>query len=1049
MSLSHLSVAVRTLNELLFYHDEHFVQSAFLTVLNREPDDEGMRFYLASVRAGVGKMEILSQLYASSEGRERQRKLEALNDAIETYQRSKAPLLGPIRRVVSTHSDSAVSAAEGALYALEPRVKERFIVPEEQFVHCAYHALLARPPDLHGLRSYIQSIQNRVAKVEILAQIKASEEGKSRTAEIARMNQAIRRHRQMQLPLLGIILRLLGKKAPERAQIEHLRAMENSMHLLIKSQAGMPHNLRTFEAKLVSLERSSISTQQNLSVIVNKLDAHYASAQQHAARISRILQAVELKEVSLSPATQIESYDSEAVTPDEPTNQNGEVISSQVGTTMKSHSATTNKRSNQQDTTRLISFDKEWYLGQYPEVKTCGLDPEEHYTLYGKQQGFHPYFDESWYLSEYPDVAHSGVGPREHYLAYGKEDGRHPRFDADWYLIRYPDVAASGLEPLEHYIKYGKGEERFPAFSEFSADGNNYSKWIRDFDTLTDADTAMMIAQTSRFLFQPLISIILPVYNPNPAWLKEAIDSVRNQIYPNWELCIADDASPNPDIRVILKEYSQLDSRIKVELRKENGHISAASNSALGIARGLWVALLDHDDTLPSHALYCVVESINKDSSIRLIYSDEDKINEKSQRFGPYFKCDWNPDLFYSHNMFSHLGVYAMDLIREVGGFRLGFEGSQDYDLALRCIERIEQNQIHHIPRVLYHWRMHAESTASSADAKPYAMLAGERAINDHLVRKGVNAKAELKAFGYRVHYQLPTSLPLVSIIIPTKNGLELLKRCINSIFEKTEYTNYEILIIDNGSDELATLEYLQLISRKPNVRVLHDARPFNYSQLNNGAVRVARGEVICLLNNDIEVISSGWLSELVSHALRPDVGAVGAKLLFPDDTIQHAGILLKVTGIAAHAHKGFPRNAHGYFSRANLIQDFSAVTGACLVVKKSLYQYVGGLNETELAVAFNDVDFCMRIREAGYRNIWTPYAELYHHESATRGYEDSPEKAARFEKEVEYMERRLENQEDPFYSPNLTKAGSDFSLAWPPRVKLLSTDRSSTQFKN
>jgi O-antigen biosynthesis protein len=1049
MSLSHLSVAARTLNELLSYHDEHFIRSAFQTVLNREPDDEGMRFYLACVRSGVGKMEILSQLYASSEGRERQRKLEVLNEAIDAHQGLKARLLGPIRRVASTANDSAVSAAESALYALEPRTKERFTAPEEQFVHCAYHALLARPPDLHGLRSYIQSIQNRVAKVEILAQIKASEEGKSRIAEIARVNQAIRRHRQTQLPLLGIILRLARKKAPERVQIECLRAMENSMYLLSKSQAEMRQQLRSCETQLVSLQLLSANIQQNLGIVGNRLGADDEGAKKQAAHILRTLQAVDLNEMSHSNAAEVELYGSEGVIFDQQTPRNGEVISSQGGKVVEFRSATANDRSHQQDPTHSIFFDKDWYLNQYPEVKACGLTPEEHFRLYGKQQGFHPYFDEGWYLSEYPDVANSEVAPRVHYLACGKEEGRHPRFDADWYLTRYPDVAASGLEPLEHYLKYGKGEERFPAFSEFSADGNNYSKWIRDFDTLTDADKATMIAQSNRFLFQPLISIILPVYNPNPAWLREAIDSVRHQIYSNWELCIADDASPNPDIRRILNEYSKLDSRIKVELRKENGHISAASNSALEIAKGLWVALLDHDDTLPSHALYCVVESINKDSSIRLIYSDEDKINEKSQRFGPYFKCDWNPDLFYSHNMFSHLGVYEMDLIREVGGFRLGFEGSQDYDLALRCIERVDQNQIHHIPRVLYHWRMHAESTASSADAKPYAMIAGERAINDHLVREGVDAKAELKAFGYRVHYELPANLPLVSIIIPTRNGLELLQRCIDSIFERTEYGNYEILVVDNGSDDLALLDYLKSIALKPNVRVLHDGRPFNYSQLNNGAVKVARGAVICLLNNDIEVISAGWLSELVSHALRPDVGAVGAKLLFPDGTIQHAGILLNVTGIAAHAHKGFPRDAHGYFSRANLIQNFSAVTGACLVVRKSVYQSVGGLNEAELAVAFNDVDFCMRIRDAGYRNVWTPYAELYHHESATRGYEDSPEKVARFEKEVEYMKSRLENLEDPFYSPNLTCACSDFSLAWPPRVEFLSPNKHSTQLKN
>lgn len=572
-----------------------------------------------------------------------------------------------------------------------------------------------------------------------------------------------------------------------------------------------------------------------------------------------------------------------------------------------------------------------------------------------------------------------------------------------------------------------------------------YPAWIREFDTLTDEVRAAMRMYALRFEYKPLVSIVMPVYNPNSLWLEKAIASVRGQIYPHWELCIADDASTNPAIRPVLERYAQMDKRIKLVFREKNGHISVASNSALALAQGEWIALQDQDDMLAEHALFWVVDAINRHPACRLIYSDEDKIDEMGVRSAPYFKCDWNPDLFYSQNMFSHLGVYHAELVREVGGFRAGLEGSQDYDLALRCIEHIAPEQIHHIARLLYHWRIHTDSTAHSSEAKPYAMLAGERAINEHLVRLGANAKAkaETLGYGYRIRYPLPECLPLVSLIIPTRNESKLLRQCVESILAKTTYTNYEILIVDNGSDEPATLRYLKGLGSEPRIRVMRDDRPFNYSALNNVAVKLARGEVVGLINNDIEVISPDWLSEMVSHALRPEVGAVGARLWYADDTIQHAGVVLGVHGIAGHVHRFLPKGDTGYCGRAALIQSFSAMTGACLLVRKSIYEAVGGLNEIELQVACNDVDFCLRIREAGYRNIWTPYAELYHHESATRGFDDTPEKQARSAKEVAYMQQRWGKllQNDPAYSPNLSLDSEDFSLAWPPRVETVIPD--------
>jgi len=569
----------------------------------------------------------------------------------------------------------------------------------------------------------------------------------------------------------------------------------------------------------------------------------------------------------------------------------------------------------------------------------------------------------------------------------------------------------------------------------------DYMEWIKRYDTLTDDARAIIQNRINAFSYKPLISIVMPTQNTKSQWLIEAIESVKRQLYPNWELCVADDASSDGHVRPILERYAAEDDRIKLVFREHHGHISGASNSALKLASGEFVAFLDHDDVLGEHALFWVLDGLARRPDAQLIYSDEDKIDTAGRRSDPYFKCDWNEDLFYSHNMVCHLGVYRTKLVLDLGGLREGFEGAQDYDLALRCIERIEPAQIVHIPRVLYHWRIHSASTASGGAEKPYALGAGEKAINEHLQRRGNNGAVEplMDLRMYRVRYQLPKSLPMVSLIIPTRNGLRFLRRCVESIFEKTTYPRYEIVLVDNGSDDPQTLRYLESIQGDPKIRIIRDDRAFNYSQLINSALRSASGTVIGLLNDDLEVITPDWLSEMVSHAQRPEVGAVGARLWYPNDTLQHAGIILGIRGVAGHAHRNLKRGGKGYFGRASLIQSFCAVTAACLVVRKEVFQKVGGFNEA-LQVAFNDVDFCLRLREAGYRNIYTPYAELYHHESATRGDEDTAEKQLRFSKESTYMKQRWGDLllNDPAYSPNLTLEYQDFSLAWPPRVELV-----------
>ena len=571
-----------------------------------------------------------------------------------------------------------------------------------------------------------------------------------------------------------------------------------------------------------------------------------------------------------------------------------------------------------------------------------------------------------------------------------------------------------------------------------TAGATDYRAWIAAHDTVTAFDRARMRALAARFPAPPRISVVMPTYDTPPEMLRAAIDSVRDQAYEHWELCIADDRSRQPHVRRMIEEYAAGDPRIRVACRATNGRIAAATNTAIDLATGDWIAFLDHDDVLAPHALFCVADAIVRHPAAQLFYSDEDKLDARGERVDPYFKPDWNIDLVRSQNLVTHLAVYRATRLRDLGCLRDGFDGAQDYDLVLRYTEGLEPAEIRHLPHVLYHWRVHEASTAAAGGAKPHAMVAGERAVNEHLGRCGIRGRARLMGFGYRVDYDLPERPPLVSIIIPTRNAEPLVRRCIDSIRRLTSYRPYEIILVDNGSDDPVALAAFARLGADPDLRVIRDCRPFNYSALNNAAARVAAGEVLVLLNNDTEVITPDWLERLVSIALQPDVGAVGAKLLFPDDRVQHGGVVLGLGGLAAHAHEGLDRHSAGYVGRMALQHDVSAVTGACLAVRRDLFLQVGGLDERELTVAYNDVDFCLKLRTLGLRNVWTPFVELHHHESATRGYETSPEKQRRFEAEKDVIRRRWRKwlDHDPAYNPNLTDSRADFSLAWPPRVQ-------------
>lgn len=561
-----------------------------------------------------------------------------------------------------------------------------------------------------------------------------------------------------------------------------------------------------------------------------------------------------------------------------------------------------------------------------------------------------------------------------------------------------------------------------------------YAKWIRKHEALTQHDLMAIKQHIAQMSYPPLISVVMPVYDPPVGLLCESIDSVLNQLYPHFELCIADDASINRNVKSILDEYALRDHRIKVDFRARNGHICAASNSALSLAKGSFVALLDHDDLLAPLALYRVAVEILQHPDAEIIYSDEDKINEDGERIDPYCKPDWNSQLALSHNFVSHLGVYRTDTLRQIGGFREGYEGSQDYDLMLRVAARVQPEQIRHIPSILYHWRVRLGSTSLGNSEKDYAWDAGRRAIEDYLSRQGIKAavfRSPNPDF-YRVHYDLPAPHPKVSVIIPVKNHSVQLRRCVERLIELTIYKNYEVIIVDNGSIEPAAVEYLGGVRERSGFRVLSFLEPFNYPAMNNMAAAVAEGDVLCFLNSDIEVITASWMEEMLGCLMQRGVGVVGARLLYANNTVLHAGVIL--TGrdtIAMHAHAFISKDDWGYAGRACIAQDFSAVTGACMMVRRTVFEDLNGLDEVNLGEAFSDVDFCLRAGQAGWRVVYTPYAELCRHELAVLGRKKILGRKASMRREVKFMQKQWGQKlmHDPSYNQNLSKIRPDFSL--------------------
>jgi GT2 family glycosyltransferase len=672
------------------------------------------------------------------------------------------------------------------------------------------------------------------------------------------------------------------------------------------------------------------------------------------------------------------------------------------------------------DRTLVLSaghFDEAWYLARYPDAAASGLAAIDHYLTVGASRRYNPnpVFDTGYYLDSNPDVASSDSNPLVHYLRYGAAELRfaNPLFDKKFYVDTYPEVVAQGLEPIAHYLQSGVRDN-------WVTNASNTQLHCWGLDPVREKILRSSIAA---FDYQPVISILVPVYNVDPRWLRMAVESVRRQVYCNWQLCLCDDGSTSAATLDYLRSLEGMDERIRVRFQSANLGIAGTSNTALTMADGQFVAMLDHDDELTPDALFEIARKLNNEPDLDVIYSDEDKIDSDGWLSQPFFKPNWSPELFRGVMYVGHLLVVRRKLMEQVGGFNSSFDKVQDFEVMLRLSEHT--SRIAHIPKILYHWRKIPGSVSLGLDEKTDIDVLQAAAVQAHLDRLQIQARVEPQSrFRHRVR---PVPLPAasharVSIVVPTRDAPEHISRCLKSIFTVTRYPNLEVVVVDNGTTDRAALAALAAHNV---ARVPYD-KPFNFSEANNIGVAAATGDVIVLLNNDTEVIDPAWIETMMLYLQQPDVGVVGLKLLYPDRTVQHAGVVLGMRGTADHVMRGFPEHSDGYSGSLSCTREVSAVTGACMMVRRRDYLAVGGLC-TFYRTHYQDVDFCLRLRRGGLRILVTPHAAIIHHESASRGkFYDLVDRALL----IDQWEAEIKAG-DPYYNPNLSLERGDYSLAY------------------
>ena len=591
---------------------------------------------------------------------------------------------------------------------------------------------------------------------------------------------------------------------------------------------------------------------------------------------------------------------------------------------------------------------------------------------------------------------------------------------------RFSDLARSLLNANQTRDRVGVSDD-------------SYRKWVEANDKLTEDDAESIRARLSSFVYRPLISIIMRIIEPDCEYISEAIESVKSQIYENWELCVFVNGSPDIEISNFMLRGSQKDPRVKFSAQDiEIGSCSIA-DLAPG-TNGQFIGAINGSDSLPSHALFEFVSELNRDPKLDIIYSDEDKIDSQGRRRLPWFKTDFNQDLLLESNYVGQFLIYRRSVLDKVIGGQYELTNIlDDHDLLLRSLELTTSDRIKHVPAVLYHRRCEAKEKELSNQSADASTTASYNAVVNYLRRHGTSAdvtKHPEMPNCLRVIMKPPSPAPLVSVIIPTRDRIDILRTCVDGVMNRTDYDNVELIIVDNDSTSDEAHTYFRSLESDPRIRILPFSGDFNYSAINNFAVRRAKGDLLAFLNNDVDVISPDWLKDMVSIAVSPGVGAVGPKLIYPDNRIQHAGVVLGVGGVANHFHQGLPDGEPGYFGRALLMSTVSAITGACLVVRKDTFERVNGFDEKNLAIAFNDIDLCLKISSSGLRIVWTPHVKLYHHESLSRGSDSDPERRERFQREIDFMHQKWGDilKDDPYYNPNLSNITADFSLASPSR---------------
>jgi len=656
------------------------------------------------------------------------------------------------------------------------------------------------------------------------------------------------------------------------------------------------------------------------------------------------------------------------------------------------------------------------------------------YLIIKRSKLFQPNFYIQSYLNSHLQVPDAIL----HYIRHGWQEGNNPspNFDTKFYLETNPDVDNLNINPFVHYIRWGRAEGRLPRKKSRYKRYPRYQLWINLYDRLNAKDKLIIKSKIKHFSVSTTFTIVLWVKEHNQQWVREAIESVKRQLYKNWELFIIIDTS-NLNIHNRIEKWVHRDHKIKTISRNGEEDIIKLFNQIIASCKGDFIGVMTEKDTLSPQTLFHFAGVINQNSDAKIVYCDEDKLDSNNNRSDPYFKPEWNPDLLFSQNYLENLCVYHIGIVKQVGGYNSGFDDFFSWELLLRLTKVIKADHIHHIPFALFHKHIEFTLERDSENDNSVLNIHSKILINQFKLKNisGIsrtNGDAKLSSIQYN-----PDIKPLVSVIIPTKNQHNFLSNCVESIINKTNYPNYEIIIVDNQSDEPETIHYLNSLKERNQFKIISFNQSFNYSAINNSASRHASGNVLLFLNNDTEVIDSNWLEEMVRHAIRPEIGAVGAMLYFPDTTIQHAGVVLGLYGVAGHIYFKQDVDHLGQRGRTAFVQNYSAVTAACMAIEKNKFNEVDGFDEINLPVAFNDIDLCIRLLSIGYRNLWTPNAKLFHHESLSRGKDDTEQKKIRFVKEKEYMINTWGDLllNDPAYNPNLSLEHFDFSLAFPPRV--------------